>query len=213
MYNCLIISGESNSGKSHAAEMVKKKLNVKTIHFDYVISFVCENIRHYFEKKKFEQEEKVWYRNGLNITNNEFNFLISDFNKLISDNNNFFENLYDKSIKNLRPSWSYRPGTDEPKDIINLGKLGQLLNSFGSNIIDLVFIHIIHASPHFVIEGIYFSKGTNFLEKLETKCKKISYLQTIYNQETKSHSYEYNNNKFKSLDEIIKKFTDESIFD
>ena len=71
------------------------------------------------------------------------NFL-SDLNKMISINNDFFNDLYIKSIKGTRPSWSFRPGIDQPKDVINLGSFGQLLNTFGSHIMDLIFIYLIN---------------------------------------------------------------------
>ena len=229
MYNCLVILGKPNSGKTYAAYFIKKKMNVKTIHFDFLISIVCESIRKYFEKKKFEEKEKMWYREGLDVSNNEFAILLCDLNKLISKNTDFFENLYVKSIKGTRPSWSHRPGIDKQRvimdlvklskllnpygsHIMDLAKLSKLLNPYGSHIMDLVFLHIIKGSLHFVIEGIYFSRGTNFLKKLETRCNKISYLQTFYNQITRRYSYKYNTIKAKSLDEIIKNLKDELKF-
>ena len=209
MYNCVVIFGESNSGKSYATNMIKKKINVKTFHFDFVISLACESIRNFFEKKKFENEAIVWYRRGLDVSNNELDNFLSDLNKMISINNDFFKDIYIKSIKGTRPSWSFRPGIDKPKDVINLGSFGQLLNPFGSHIMDLVFIYLIKGTFNFVIEGIYFSNESNFLKKLQTKCKKISYLQTIYNQETKCYTYEFNKKKINSLLEIIKKIKNE----
>ncbi len=209
MYNCVVVFGESNSGKSYVTNMIKKKINVKTIHFDFVISLICENIRNFFEKKKFENEAIVWYRQDIDISNNELDNFLSDLNKMISINNDFFNDLYIKSIKGTRPSWSFRPGIDQPKDVINLGSFGQLLNTFGSHIMDLIFIYLIKGTFNFVIEGIYFSNETNFLKKLQTKCKKISYLQTIYDEETKSYTYKFNKKRTNSLLEIIEKIKDE----
>jgi len=212
MYNCVVIFGESHSGKSYIADFIQKKLNVKTFHLDIVISFVTESIRKYFENKKFKGEEKFLYIKGLDVSNKEFDNLLDDLNKMFLKNLEFFENLYVKSIKEIRPSWSFRTGIDKPKDVMNLGRLGNLLNPYGSYIIDLVFKFIIKRTPHFVIEGIYFSKDTNYLKKLETRCKKISYLETFYNQETRSYAYEFNKIKINSLGEIIKKLKNELNF-
>lgn len=212
MYNCLIIFGESNSGKTYSADLTNKKFNIKTIHFDFVISLVSESIRKYFEKTKFEEEEMMRYCRGLGVSISEFEMLVNDLKKMFSNNFEFFENFYVKSIKGIRPSWSFRLGIDELKDVMNLGRNGQLLDPYGLHIMDLVFKYLIKETNDFIIEGVYFSKKSFFLEFIQLKCEKISYLETFYNQETKEYSYNYNTKMMNSLDEICKNLKDELNF-
>jgi len=208
MTNCLVIYGESNSGKTYTARILNNIFECKTIYFDFVISAVCETIRNFFEKKEIKKNKKLWHMKIFDNEKDLDNFLM-DVHNLIKNNIEFFEKIYTKSIKNVRSATSFKSGVDSPKDVINLGLLGQSLNPFGSNIIDLVLKHIVKNSVFVIMEGIYFSPKTNYITQLKKFCTKIVLLQTCYDSNNKIGTYEYDMKKFFSIKEIVGKLMDD----
>lgn len=202
MSDCLVIFGESNSGKTYVARILNNIFKIKTIYSDFVISVVCENIRNFFEKKEFDVKDIQWYDKVFD-SENDFNNFNNDFKVLLNNNIPFFKKLYDNRIKEKRSASSFRPGVDSPNDVINLGVSGQLLNPFGSNIVNLIFKHIVKTSDQFILEGIYFSTGTNYIKQLEINCERLVYLQTFYDHDSSLARYEYNVKTMDSIKEIV----------
>ena len=211
MSNCLVIFGETQSGKTYTARILQRIFKTKTIYFDFVISAICESIRNFFEKKEFDDQETLWYKKIFD-SEKDFGNFINDLKDIIYSNVEFFEKLYNKSIKGKRSASSFRSDIDSPSDVINLGLLGVSLNPIGSDIIDLVFKYIVKKSDFIVIEGIYFSSGTNYIKQLSSFCNKIVYLQTFYDHDKKIANYEYNMKKIHSIKEIVGNLMDDLFF-
>ena len=202
MTDCLVIFGESNSGKTYAARILNNIFNKKIIYSDFVISAVCENIRFFFENKEFEAKDIQWY-DKIFDSEDDFNNFKDDFKVLLNNNIEFFRTLYNKSIKEKRSASSFRPGVDSPNDVINLGINGKLLNTFGSDIVNLIFKHIVKTSDQFIIEGIYFSNDTNYIKQFKINCKRLVQLQTFFDHDRKIARYAYNMKTMNSIKEIV----------
>ena len=179
----------------------------KVIYFDFVISAFCECIRNFFEKKEFDAQDILWHTKIFD-SEKDFGNFINELKDLINENTKFFKKLYVHSIKEIGSASSFKPGIDSPNDVVNLGRLGNSLNPFGSAIIDLVLKHIVKTSDFFIINGIYFATKKNFFKQLDNECSKMILLQTFSNRK-KVISYKYNKKKISSINDVVTKLKED----
>ncbi len=203
MRTCLVIYGKPQSGKTEITRIIKKTLNVQVIHFDHIISLLSDIIRKFFEKKEFSEEEKQLHtkRNFYSII--DFDNFIRDFNPTLIRDVKLFKKIYETTIKLKKPSWSFRSDTDSKKDFWNLGIIGELLNPYGSDIINLVIKHVSKHSNFFVVEGACLSEDSNYLKQIQISCKKFDFMQTFYNPDKGTNYYEYNKKMITSHSKLI----------
>jgi len=206
MVLCLVIRGKSYSGKTFASNKLEKTLNVKCIHYDTIINFICECTRLYFEDRINELppiEIKKQLNQDLDIGK-----LRDEIKNLIENNLNFFQVLYDEFIKNTI-SFSYLKQhnmkiNDNISKLINLGKAGTYLEKFSDNIFDLIIKYVLQKNGFFILEGSYFHRNL-FLNSVEKNCNKIWILNCSCIPALGLESYSYNQEKFSSLKDVEKR--------
>jgi len=210
MTSCIALFGLPGNGKTYASKILAKHFDLKLIPFDEIINIISEYVREKVGGSKsiidFDGESYPKIFESIE----EFGKFTADLDKLISNNMKFFEKLYKESIENKKPIINYESGFNP--SAIKLGKIGDSLEHFADEILQMMMKCLVKDSQMFIIEGFYFNSENNFRKKLEQLCDIVSYLGCFYRNKDLPYSYKYNGKKFddlESIKEIISKEMEE----
>lgn len=202
MSSCVLIYGNPGNGKTYAADILHKKLYGKWIQFDIIINFLSEFVRLKFGNVKPKKDFFKFFRSDSFLNDQEFNDFLNDVNRLISSNEEFFKTFYEKSVKNTTP---LDDSNVNVKNRLGLGVVGDALEPFAIEIVDLVLKHIVKNSDFFFMEGYYFNEGKKYRKRIFEFCEKVSNLECFFAEKEKPFIYKYNGQGFSDLNEIAKK--------
>jgi len=206
MTSCLVIFGQPHSGKTMTSNILHKAFDSKEIQFDFIISFIAEYLRLTFEKRKSGVNFMEYFPPDFFENCDDLNEFIKDLDKIISENLNSLKIIYEKSIKETIPNSSYKPGLDleNASRIINLGVIGDSLESLAHEILNSVIEHVVKHHDFFIVEGYYFNPGKNYRNEIEKFCKNVIYLECFYNSLQNISSYIINNEKILTVTDVEK---------
>jgi len=196
---CLVVYGNPGNGKTFASKTIASKFNSKLIHFDEIINLIVEYIR-----KTFGNATKIDFQdnNSQDIFSIQENFsaFTDELDLLLSKEKKFFMKLYDNEIKDKKPIKNYQSGFDN--DVINLGKIGDLLETFSENIIKILVKTVLKNYDLVIIEGYHLSDGKKYRAELAKTCQKISYLGCFFKEKETKSPYLYNGKTCTTLNDV-----------
>lgn len=200
MSSCVIVYGSSGNGKTYTSRILSKTFNFPLIPMDHVIDFVSESVRKKFGNSYPDLDFKKIFQSKLFQTKKDFNNFSEEIDELISENKPFFKDFYESFIDRKKPGF-YRHLADpqEQKKCVNLGECGLYLEPFAKQITKLIFKYIVKDANFFIIEGDYFTKGSDYRKEIELRCKEVYYLGCFYRD-----IYEFNGVGLKNI-KILKR--------
>lgn len=208
MTSCLVMRGKTNTGKTYAARKLAERLDAKCLHYDSVITFVCDCTRLFFENKNntiipqsfknFIKEYPVNFRNDIKI--------------LISSHSDLFFALYDQFVKNFVSATELSENklsiNENRSRMIDLGNVGTYLEGLSLDIFKLVLQHIVKKTDFFVVEGAYFLENS-YLEPIKTLCGKLDLIDCSCIPALGIESYKFQNENFTNLKDLEKRIITE----
>ena len=196
MNKAIVIYGIPGNGKTHASQILAKKLKLRLIIFDVIINLISEIVRNRFGEDNFKDELEIYFTKIFQ-TKNDIDGFKSDLEVLISKNEKYFQHFYEKFVKERSSFMNKQIG--DPKNLFDLGRNGDALESFAENILKLILKYVIKKTPIFIIEGYHFNAGKNFRKGIEKLCDEVLYVGCFYKNKDVSYNYKFNENSFSSL--------------
>jgi len=198
---CIIIFGESGSGKTYTRNHLIKNFSITMISFDVVIDYLARSIENFFDGK--EINHRTIKHHKLFESDEDLDAFLDDFKQVLQNNIQFFKKIYNNSIKSVDETFNSQ---------YDYGLLGSLLNPFGLEIMNSLIKNLPNDKEFVLFEGVYFDYGTNYRKKIEETFNLFVNIQTIQDSKN-NHFCIYNGEKINSIEKIITKIKISEFFD